>query len=71
MAPDTRSDAELYNIAAARLDKVRMKAIFTQASKMLWLNHLCIDFNNTIYEYLNYWEENDFEDIEKIHRDLG
>ena len=71
MDPGTRSDAELYNIAAAQLDKVRMKAIFAQASKMLWLNHLCIDFDDTICENLNYWEENDFEDIEKIHRDLG
>ena len=68
---DAASDAELYNLSAAQLDKVRMKAIFARASKMLWLNHLCIDFDDTFCEYLNYWEENDFEDIEKIHRDLG
>ena len=68
--PDSMSDAELYELAANRLDKDRLKAIFIEASKMAGMNPLHIEYEDTIQEYMKYWKDTKFRDIEQTHSDL-
>ena len=63
--PDSHLVSTIYKLAAARLNKGRLKAIFLEAAEKSGLDCQHIDLESTLREYLDCWVATSFQDIER------
>ena len=55
--------SQLYGEAEAKVNKQYLKLLFIETCTTLWMNHMRVDFDSTVEEFLEWWVATDFQDL--------
>ena len=59
----TPGATELYIEAESKVSKIYLNLLFIETCNLLWLDYSVIHFDNTLFDFLESWVANDFEDL--------
>lgn len=57
--------AQLYSESENKINKQYLKLLFIETCTILWMNHMRVDFDSTLQEFLQCWVATDFQDLHK------